>query len=273
MDTVAGDKRFPRSAKYAPEWVAEHGFGGNPLWMAEWLCEALALQPGMRVLDLGCGRAKSSIFLAREFGAEVWATDLWVAASENLQRIRDAGLEGQVYPIHADARALPFAGEFFDAVVAIDCFPYFGTDELYLNYLVNFVKPAGALGICGAGLMQEFTAGVPGHLREMWSQDFWALHSAPWWQQHWQKTELVDVETADSLEKGWQYWCQWHKQTWPENTLEPQTLEKDAGEYLGIIRMVAKRRPDVELVDYCWPDALRSFPSAYEKVEMLRKAE
>ena len=29
----------------------------------------------MRVLDLGCGRAMSSIFLRREFGVQVWATE------------------------------------------------------------------------------------------------------------------------------------------------------------------------------------------------------
>jgi cyclopropane fatty-acyl-phospholipid synthase-like methyltransferase len=44
----------------------------------------------MRVLDLGCGRALSSIFLRKEFEVEVWAVDLWFSASENLQRIRDA---------------------------------------------------------------------------------------------------------------------------------------------------------------------------------------
>jgi cyclopropane fatty-acyl-phospholipid synthase-like methyltransferase len=95
----------------------------------------------MRVLDLGCGRAKSSIFLAREFGVEVWATDLWIGASENALRIRDAGFEQTVFPIHADARALPFAGEFFDAILAIDCYSYIGTDSLYLNYLAHFARP------------------------------------------------------------------------------------------------------------------------------------
>jgi cyclopropane fatty-acyl-phospholipid synthase-like methyltransferase len=50
----------------------------------------------MRVLDLGCGRAASSIFLHREFGVQVWAMDLWFNASENMQRIRDAGVEEKV---------------------------------------------------------------------------------------------------------------------------------------------------------------------------------
>lgn len=75
----------------------------------------------MRVLDLGCGRALSSIFLHREFGVQVWAADLSYV-SENLQRIRDAKVEQGVFPIRADARSLPFAAEFFDAIVSIDSF-------------------------------------------------------------------------------------------------------------------------------------------------------
>jgi hypothetical protein len=67
-------------------------------------------------------KSVSSIFLRREFGVQVWATDLWFSASENIQRIRDAGVEDGVFPIQADARSLPFAAEFFDAIVCIDSF-------------------------------------------------------------------------------------------------------------------------------------------------------
>src|SRR5688500_17486796 len=105
--------RFPRASRYHPEWVLAAVSGGaNPLWLTEWLTEALDLQPGMRVLELGCGRALSSIFLAREFGVQVWAADLWHSVTENLQRVRDAGAEDSVFPLHVDARALPFANEY-----------------------------------------------------------------------------------------------------------------------------------------------------------------
>lgn len=57
----------------------------------------------MRVLDLGCGKAVSSVFLAREFEVQVWATDLWVPATDNAQRIADQGLSDAVFPIHADS--------------------------------------------------------------------------------------------------------------------------------------------------------------------------
>ena len=124
-DTRLVSPTFPRASKYNPDWVLAAVSGGaNPLWLTEWLAGALDLRPGMRVLDLGCGRALSSIFLRREFGVQVWATDLWFSAAENLQRIRDAGVEDGVFPIHADARTLPFATEFFDAIVSIDSFFY-----------------------------------------------------------------------------------------------------------------------------------------------------
>ena len=89
--------RFPRASRYHPDWVMEGAFGGNPLWLAEWLSEKVALREGMRVLDLGCGRAKSSVFLAREFGVQVWATDLWISADENLVRLRHAGIEDRPF--------------------------------------------------------------------------------------------------------------------------------------------------------------------------------
>src|SRR5262245_62207570 len=108
-------ERFPRASRYHPEWVLAGVSGGaNPLWLTEWLTEALDLRPGMRVLDLGCGRAMSSVFLRRELGVQVWAADLWFNPAENLRRVRDAGVEDGVFPLHADARALPFAAEFFD---------------------------------------------------------------------------------------------------------------------------------------------------------------
>ena len=161
--------RFPRASTYHPEWVRESAGGGaNSLWLTEWLAERLALRPAMRVLDLGCGRGASSIFLHREFGVQVWGTDLWFSAEERSQRIRDAGVvDGGVVAIHADARALPFDLEFFDAIVSIDSFPYYGTDDLYLGYLARFLKPGGAIGIAGAGLMHEIDGAAPGAPRRL----------------------------------------------------------------------------------------------------------
>jgi SAM-dependent methyltransferase len=260
-------ERFLRSAKYHPDWVLAGVSGGaNPLWMTEWLAEALDLRPGMRVLDLGCGRALSSVFLRREFGAQVWAVDLWFSASENLQRIRDAGVEDGVFPIHADARSLPFAPGFFDAIVSIDSFFYFGTDDLYLSYLARFVKPNGPVGMAGAGLVQEIEGPIPDHIKDWWAQDNpWCLHSAAWWQRHWSRTGILDVEVADTLDDGWQFWRDWQLVVAPGNAVEIAALEADRGRYLGYTRAVGRRRADARL-----EEPIVSIPLQYTASPLLR---
>lgn len=263
--------RFPRSSQYHPEWVLANASGGaNSLWLTEWLTTAMSLKPGMRVLDLGCGRASSSIFLQREFGVQVWATDLWFSAAENIQRIRDAGVEEGVFPIHADAHSLPFAPNFFDAIVSVDSYPYFGTDALYLNYLAQFVKPGGPIAIASAGMVREIEGAVPGQLSSWWTQDFWAFHSATWWRQHWERTGIVDVTLADTFPDGWKLWLDWHRAVVPDNAVEIKAVEDDAGRYLGYVRVIGHRRADAKLEEYCWPDTLRSFPQQYTRKPLLR---
>jgi SAM-dependent methyltransferase len=209
----------------------------------------------------------SSIFLRREFGVEVWATDLWFSASENLQRIRDAGVEDGVYPIHAEARSLPFADDFFDAIVSIDSFPYYGTDDHYLNYLARFVKAGGAIGIAGAGLMREMEGPVPDSLTAWWEPGMYCLHSAAWWHWHWERTGILDVELADCMPQGWQFWLQWQKVVAPENLIEIRAVESDGGSYLGYVRAVGRRRLDAKL-----DDVIQSIPAEYNAQPLLRRS-
>ena len=75
-----------RSTAYDPGLVIENMMGPNVMWLTESLSQVMKLESGMRVLDMGCGKAVSSIFLAKEFGLQVWAADLWIDPSDNLER-------------------------------------------------------------------------------------------------------------------------------------------------------------------------------------------
>ena len=222
--------RFPRSARYDPQWLIEHQMGPNVLWLTEFVCEVMDLQPGMRVLDLGCGTALSSIFLAREFGVQVWATDLWVAATENWQRIRAAQLAGQIVPIHADARQLPYADAFFEAIVSIDAFEYFGTDALFLPSLIRLLQPGGRIGIANAGLHHEVDV-----LPAEWPDDFCTFHTPAWWRHHWAISRCVEVEIAEQLPGGRNLWLRWHQAI---GERDDAYLTAAAGENLGFHRIV-----------------------------------
>jgi SAM-dependent methyltransferase len=259
--------RFPRSSRYSPEWLIAGASGGaNALWLTEWLTEAIDLEPGMRILDLGCGRAASSIFLHREFGVDVWATDLWFSASENLARIDDAGVGGHVFPMQCDARSLPYADAFFDAILSIDSFVYYGTDDTYLPYITRFVRPGGVLAIAGAGLLREIDGVLPSHLREWWEPAMWSLHSAAWWRRHWERSNLVTVDRADAMPDGWRAWLEWHHAIAPDNSVEIRALEEDQGAYLGYVRAVARRRLDARL-----DEPIRHVRTQYSRHPLLRR--
>jgi len=245
-ENILYNERFPLSNKYDPGWVLDNSMGLNALWLTEWLCEAIDLKPGMRVLDLGCGRAISSVFLAKEFGVQVWAYDLWIEATDNWNRIKQQGLDNKIYPIHGDARNMPFAEGFFDAIISVDSYIYFGTDDLYLYYLQKFLTPGGTLGIVMPGLMKDFKDGIPAHLKDFWGQDCWSWHTVDWWNKLWERTGLVDIKVADTMPEGCITYVKWKeaqdkagKNPWPQDTA---ILKKDAGEYVGFIRLVANRR-------------------------------
>lgn len=239
---------FPRSNRYDPRWVLENQMGLNPLWLSEWLCRDMGLLPGTRVLDLGCGTALSSVFLAREYEVQVWATDLWVDATANRDRIVAQGLGDKVYPLRCDARSLPFAEGFFDAIVCVDAYIYFGTDDLYLAYLQRFVKSGGRIGIAVPGFMREVDGPLPAHLLPFWAQECWTWHTASWWLRLWSRTGLVDVEVADELPRGWELWLQWKRARarvegdTPSLLGDIRVLEQDRGRYMGFVRMIGKRR-------------------------------
>lgn len=262
-------EQFPRASRYHPEWITANASGGaNALWLTEWLASAMELRPGMRVLDLGCGRASSSIFLHREFGVQVWAADLWFSPSENSRRIIDAGAGDGVFPIHVDARSLPFAIRFFDAIISIDSFMYFGTDDLYLGNLARFVKPGGSIGIALSGLTREIDGPVPEHLREFWTPEVWCLHSPAWWRRHWERTGIMEIDVADIMPDGWQRWLEWQNIIAPDNRAEIEALEADRGETLGYVRLVGRRHDGVIL-----EDPLVSIPENYTRKPLLRGQE
>ncbi len=239
---------FPRASKYDAHWIIENQMGLNSILLTEWVCQAMDLKPGMRVLDLGCGRALSSIFLAKEYGVQVWAADLWIGANENYQSILAAGLGDCIFPLHLDARSLPFAEGFFDAILCIDAYIYFGTDDLYLDYIHKFLKPGGRIGMAVPGFMQELTGPLPEHLLPFWAQECWTWHTVAWWKNLWARTGLVEVESADNLPDGAQIWLNWKKARFTAGDQSDfvrsdiQVLEADGGRYMGFVRMTATRK-------------------------------
>ncbi|MDQ1016076.1 methyltransferase domain-containing protein [Streptomyces afghaniensis] len=248
--------RHPRSNAYDVRWTIENQMGPHALWLLEWLAPALGLEqlpPGARVLDLGCGRAMTSVFLAKEYEVQVVAADLWIKPDENAARIAEAGVADRVLPVFAEAHDLPFGEGSFDAIVSVDAYQYFGTNDLYLPELTRLLKPGGRIGVVMPALREEINGHEPpAHLKEYWQKDpgFWAFHTPAWWRRQWTRTGAVEVETADWLEDGWRDWLLWSEVCAEESPSEfmadmarwsVELMHADVEHVLGFARVVGRR--------------------------------
>jgi cyclopropane fatty-acyl-phospholipid synthase-like methyltransferase len=234
-------KVYPRTEEYDRDWVTKNWMGPNPLWLLEELCEHIELRPGMKVLDMGCGKGITSVFLAKEFGVTVFANDLWISASDNLTRFEEAGVADQVFPIHAEAHTLPYAEGFFDVAISIDSYQYFGAAEMYFPCTYSkLVKPGGQFGIVVPGLTKEFATGYPETLKEYWEGEMFSFHSKDWWRHLWEKTGIVEIiECYEMAEPKaiWRPWAVWSKKNLGFNDVE--FLDADTDDDLALIVMSA----------------------------------
>jgi cyclopropane fatty-acyl-phospholipid synthase-like methyltransferase len=235
--------KYKRTEKYDYKWIQENWMGPHPLWLLEDLCEHLDLQPGMKVLDMGCGKGLTSVFLAKEYGVTVFANDLWISATDNLKRFEEAGVSDKVYPIHAEAHALPYADGFFDVAISIDSYHYYGASESYLpSHYAKLVKPGGQLGIVVPGLIREFEKGYPPTLEKHWEAELFSFHSKDWWRNLWEKTGLVEVSACYNIpgpKKIWEPWAIWAREHLKFN--DDEFLLADTDNELALIAMVARK--------------------------------
>jgi cyclopropane-fatty-acyl-phospholipid synthase len=112
----------------------------------ELVCRKLALQPGQRLLDVGCGWGSMAIHAARNYGVDV----VGITISQNQaalarQRVDEAGLSDQIDIRLQDYRDLD--DDPFDAISSVGMFEHVGLANLkrYFVTLNDHLKPHGRL--------------------------------------------------------------------------------------------------------------------------------
>ncbi len=200
--------------KYKKYFTKEYLMGPNSFRLLD---ELIRRRPESvcfnRTLDLGCGYALTSLFIANETDAEdVYAFDLWIPATENYLRIRDNGLEDKIIPIHGDAMDMPFAHNYFDAIVSVDSYHYFGCKEgVFADKILPFVKKGGCVMIVIPGLKTQ-PQGELKEIFETWAEgdDSLTFKTAAWWEDLLKKecgdTCEITVKEAECFDIAWQEW-------------------------------------------------------------------
>ena len=112
----------------------------------ELICQKLALQPGMRLLDVGCGWGSMVMHAAQHHG--VRAVGVTVSRRQQelaAKRVAEAGLSDQVEIRLQDYRDVTDGP--FDAISSIGMFEHVGLSklELYFDRLMELLVPEGRL--------------------------------------------------------------------------------------------------------------------------------
>jgi cyclopropane-fatty-acyl-phospholipid synthase len=110
------------------------------------VCRKLALKPGMRLLDVGCGWGGMALHAATHYGVDVVAVTLSRQQAEWGQKaVAEAGLSGSVDIRFQDYRDVPESG--FDAISSIGLTEHIGIAQLssYAHRLASKLTPQGRL--------------------------------------------------------------------------------------------------------------------------------
>lgn len=223
-------------------FLRRHMMGPNCVRLAGELLDGIDLAPCRRVLDLGCGQGLTSLFLAQKTEAQIFAFDLWIDATDNFQRFAGAARDDRIIPVHGQAEDLPFAHGYFDALLSVDAYFYFGVAPDFLDTrIAPFLAPGATIAIAVPGLKKDFTDGVPEVLQPFWQEDI-NFYSVAWWTDLFSKAESVRLDRCFSMaghEAAWRDWLACDNE-YAKRDIEMMRAEN--GQYFDTIGILATVR-------------------------------
>ena len=234
-----------KADKYKELFTKDYLMGPNSVRLLEEMLEKYPLERGMRVLDLGCGKGLTSLFLAKEADVKVFATDLCISATENNTHFNEWQISEKVIPIHTDANDLPFADEYFDAVVSIDSFHYFATQAHFFEQkILPLLKSNGVAIIAMPGLKEEIHGKEPEIILEWLNgeeNEYNLFHSREWWLNHIGQRDDFEVVMDFDLACFEEAWSDWFMSKHEYAIHDEKFFKKGIGEYLSTVGLVIKK--------------------------------
>lgn len=233
------------SKKYSSPELQSMIMGPNPIKLEEELLKNAHIKKDEIVCDLGSGNGLTSIFLCKEFGAKVYATDLWSNPDDNMKFFISQGLTKEdIIPVKADATNLNFNKNFFDKIVSIDSYNYFGRDEKYLDdKLLPYLKKGGYVYIAIPGMKKDCHQNLPKELLLSWTEEQMEyMHDVSWWRNLISKSNNCEIVEIKEMESNKEVWDDWLAQENEYSINDRKSMNAGAGKYLNFISIVLKKK-------------------------------
>lgn len=236
---------YPRSKQYQIPKLMDKIMGPNPIKLEEELLQDHKIAEGATVCDLGSGMGLTSVFLAKEYGFRVYAADLWSDPEENRKFFHEMGMtDDQLIPVKADAEALPFEREFFDAVVSTDSYNYFGRDPKYLDEkLLPFLKKGGYIYIAIPGMKKDCHDHLLPELLLSWTPEQLSyMRDVNYWRETVSASAGAEVVTVSEMESNEEVWADWLSLDNEYAIGDRKSMEAGGGKYLNFIKIVLRKK-------------------------------
>lgn len=236
---------YVKSLKYDTPDLQKKIMGPNPVKLTEELMLNHKIPSDSVICDLGSGQGLTSVFLAKEYGFTVYAADLWSDPDENRAFFNSMGLtDTQIVPVKADASDLPFEKEFFDAIISVDSYNYFGRDPQYLDSkLLPFLKSGGYIYIAIPGMKNDCHNNLPQELLLSWTpEQLDYMHDVKYWTQTVSACCGAEVVSVKEMQSNQEVWADWLKQENEYAVGDRKAMEAGGGKYLNFISIVLKKK-------------------------------
>ena len=237
--------KYVKTKKYDRDLIKQKIMGPNPLKLEEELMDDNKIKTGSIVMDLGSGQGITSVFLAKEYGFKVYATDLWSEPEENQKFFTEMGLtEKEIIAVKADATDLKYEKVFFDAVVSTDSYNYFGRDPGYLDEkLLPFVKKGGYIYIVVPGMKKDCHDNIPEELLLSWTpEQLDYIHDIEYWENIVSKSTSSEIVSIYEMESNEECWIDLIQCDNVYAINDRKAIEAGACKYLNFIAIVLKKK-------------------------------
>ena len=152
---------------YIPPHMDERvGVAGTQELFEQKMMRDLGARPGMRLLDLGCGRGRVAHHVASRTGAHVTGINIdpgQVASARDLAR-RKRFEDRTEFQIHSLNDRLPFEDESFDGAYQIQAFTYAKDLGAVCRELARVLKPGARISALDWVLLPAYDEGNPVHI-------------------------------------------------------------------------------------------------------------